>query len=271
MDPCNHLAEKAAWVRRETLKLHAACPETRLAASLSCVEILCTLFYGSVVRHNPKEPAWEGRDRFIISKGHGSISFYPVLADLGYFPRYELDRIGRRGGLLKVIPDTLIPGYESINGSVGQGLGTACGMALGLRSKDSDSRVFVLCGEGEFHEGALWEAIMFAGHHRLSNLILVLDQNQRCMLGWSEDFVRLNPIDEKFRAFGWDVQSVDGHDVRALHAALVGAKTTTTPRPRAVVANTIKGKGVPRLETDPLCHVRSLTPAEIAALLKELP
>jgi len=263
------LNQKARWIRRETLKLHRTSPQTRIASSLSCVELLTAMFYGGVVHQDPANPRWEERDRFVISKGHGSISFYPVLCDRGFVPRTELELIGRKGGILKVIPDTLIPGYESINGSVGQGLGTACGMAVGLRTRGQPNKVFVLCGDGEFHEGSLWEATMFAAHQQLANLILVVDNNKRCMLGWSGDFISLEPMEEKFKVFGWDVYSADGHDVRAVHETLMAMRNSTTPKPKVLVAHTIKGKGVPRLEIDPLCHVRSLSPAEIDVLLEE--
>jgi len=150
----------------------------------------------------PGEPDWADRDRFIISKGHGTISYYPILADLGFVSPRELALISQEDGILKVIPDTLIPGYETINGSVGQGPGVACGLALALRDKGAGQKVFVLCGDGELNEGSVWEAIMFAGHHHLDNLILVIDQNGACMLDFCRNIIDLSPLDEKFRAFG---------------------------------------------------------------------
>lgn len=261
------LCEKAAWVRCETLRLHRRCPETRIASSLSCVELFTALFYSGVLRFHPRDPCWPERDRLVVSKGHGSISLYPVLADLGFFPRAELARVGQEGALLKVIPDPAIPGYETLNGSLGHGLGVGCGMALALRNERPGCRVFVVVGDGELNEGSMWEALMFAGHHRLDNLVLVVDRNGACLLDFCENVLALDPLAEKFRSFGWEASVVDGHDVDALAAVLAAARAGGSGRPRAVVATTVKGKGVARLESDPLSHVRVLTPGEIDVLL----
>lgn len=265
------LAAKARWVWEETLRLHARLPETRLASSLSCVEILCSLFYGGLLRFRPGDPRWAGRDRFIISKGHGSISFYPILADLGFIAPAELEKIGQQTSVLKAIPDTLIPGYETINGSVGQGLSTACGIALALRQQGRPQRVFVLCGDGELHEGSNWEAIMFAAQHGLTNLCLIIDDNQRCMLGPTAEAVDLASLPDKMAAFHWEVATVAGHDLSALPRALDALLQSPAAAPRVLIARTIKGHGIPALENDPLCHIRTLAPAAIQALLEARP
>jgi transketolase len=264
------LRRKADWVRRQTLLLHKRCPDTRLASSLSCVEILTVLHYGGILRFDPANPRWEGRDRFIVSKGHGSISYYPILADLGFIPPGELDLIARDDGVLKVIPDTAIAGYETINGSLGQGPGVACGIALGLKEKGSASRVFVLTGDGELNEGSVWEAVMLAAHHGLDNLVLVVDANGACMLDFCRNVLDLAPLAEKFAAFGWKAVKADGHDPASLAAAF-SAVGRTPGRPLAVIAETVKGKGVPRLEIDPLSHIKALTAGEVDALLGEEP
>jgi len=160
------LSEKAKWVWRETLKVHRRAAETRIASSLSPIEIFVALYYGGVLRFDPKKPWAEERDRCIISKGHGSICMYPILADLGFFPMSELERVCVKGGFLGGIPDPVIPGYETVNGSLGHGAGVGTGMALGLKRKKSDRSVFVIVGDGELHEGANWEAFMFASHHK---------------------------------------------------------------------------------------------------------
>src|SRR6266702_4947277 len=152
-----HLQQKALWVRKETLRLHGLAPETRVASSLSDVEIFVALYYGKILKYDPQKTQWKERDRFIISKGHGSISLYPILADVGYFDPKELDQICCEGSFLGGIPDTMIPGYETINGSLGHGLGVACGMALALKRKKSAATVFVLLGDGELYEGSVWE------------------------------------------------------------------------------------------------------------------
>jgi transketolase len=233
------------------------------------VEILCSLFYGGIIRHLPRDPLGEGRDRFIISKGHGSISFYPILADLGYFDARELERTGQPGALLKNIPDTFIPGYEAITGSMGLGLGVACGIAVALRERKLPHRVIVLSGDGELNEGSFWEAIMFAAHHRLSRLLLIVDRNRKSMMGCCRDIIDLDPLGKKFQAFGWETAEVDGHSLRELHAVFTRWKESPGAAPRVIIANTVKGKGIPQLENDPLCHIRELAPEVLDAILKE--
>jgi transketolase len=262
------LKGKSHWIWRETLKIHRACPESRIASSLSCIEILVALFYGGVLRFDPKKPLDEGRDRLIISKGHGSISYYPLLADLGFIDKKELDAPGSLGNKLKAIPDTLIEGYETINGSLGHGLGVGIGMALGLKAKGSDRKVYVLVGDGELNEGSVWEAVMLAGHHRLDNLCVIVDANGLCMLDWCRNIVDLQPVETKFQAFGWQAERIDGHDEQAVIAALERFKAKPAGHaPCVVVAETIKGRGVPSLEGDSLCHIKSLKPEAVDALL----
>ena len=264
------LKAKADWVRRETLLIHKKAPETRVASALSCVEIFTALFYGGIIRCKPDNPSWEDRDRLIISKGHGSVCFYPILADLGYFKRSELDRVCKPGSFLGGIPDPIIPGFETVNGSLGHGLGVGCGVALGLKAKNKASRVFVLMGDGELYEGAVWEAIMFAGEHHLGNLTLIIDNNKICLLDFCEKIINLSPLDAKFSAFRWNATSVDGHDLSRLCRAL-GESEEPGGMPRVIIADTVKGKGVPRLEKDPLNHVKTLKPEEIDRLIREMP
>ncbi|MDA8432738.1 MAG: transketolase [Nitrospiraceae bacterium] len=264
------LRDKARWVRSETLKIHRIAQETRIASSLSAVEIFVALFYGNIVAHDPKNPRWEGRDRLIISKGHGSISFYPILADLGYFDKQELFRVCKEGSFLGGIPDPLIPGYESVNGSLGHGLGVSCGMAAALKRKNREETVFALIGDGELYEGSVWEAIMFGGEHRLDNLIAIIDNNGACMLDYCKNVLDLDPIDQKFSAFRWQARTVDGHDLAKLHTALLDLKNDRSGRPKVLIANTVKGKGVPALEGDPLSHIRNIPPDRIDAAIRGL-
>ncbi|MBU1040637.1 MAG: transketolase [Proteobacteria bacterium] len=263
------MKEKSRWVWRETLKIHKFCPESRIASSLSCVEILVALYYGGVLNFDAKQPFSEDRDRLIISKGHGSISYYPILADLGFIAKKELDAPGSLDSKLKAIPDTLIEGYETINGSLGHGIGVGIGMALGLKAKGSERKVFVLVGDGELNEGSMWEAIMLAGHHKLDNLCVIVDKNNLCMLDYCRNIVDLEPIEAKFQAFGWDSVTVDGHDEQAVAETLTAFKTRKAgSRSLVVVAHTVKGRGVKSLEVDSLCHIKSLKPDAIDELLK---
>lgn len=264
------LIEKARWVRRETLRLHGLAPETRVASSLSAVELFVALHYSGIMAFDPKNPRWVGRDRLIISKGHGSICYYPILADLGYFDPQELERICQEGSFLGGIPDTIIPGYETINGSLGHGLGVACGMALALKQKQSAATIYVMVGDGELNEGSLWEGVMFAVQHRLDNVVLLIDNNKLCMLDRCEKIINLEPLEQRFAAFGWSCQRIDGHDLEQVHQALSSAKSARNGIPRVIIADTVKGKGVPLLEGDPLCHIKSLNPQELESALEGL-
>lgn len=249
------LHEKARWVWRETIAIHRRAAETRLASSLSSVEIFTALYYGGVLAFEPAAPLAPERDRCIISKGHGSICMYPILADLGFFPADELQRVCHEGGILGGIPDPVIPGYETVNGSLGHGLGVAGGIALGLNRKGGQQNVFVVTGDGELHEGANWEAIMFAAQHHLDNLNLIVDNNSIAMLGFTDDIVSHGDLAVRLQAFGWECTAVDGHDVLAVREALLSMKSRREGRPKALIARTLKGHGVPGLENMPLAHI----------------
>ena len=268
MNPLNDLEEKAHWVWRETLAIHLNAPETRIASSLSPIEIFVALYYGGILNFDPAVPLDPNRDRCVISKGHGSICMYPILADLGFLPTSELDRICKAGGILGGIPDPVIPGYETVNGSLGHGLGVGAGMALGLKSKGAREQVFVVCGDGELHEGACWEAIMLAGQHRLSNLNLIVDNNQISMLGFTDDIVTHGDLAARLTAFGWYVSEIDGHDITQVHTALMAAKDNTSDGPKAIIAKTLKGRGVPGLENQPLCHIINPNSEVVKSLLE---
>jgi transketolase len=264
------LEQKARWVWRETLAIHQRAPETRIASSLSPIEIFVALYYGGILRHVPSQPLHQERDRLIISKGHGSICMYPILADLGFFPREELLRVCHRGGFLGGIPDPVIPGYETVNGSLGHGLGVATGMAFGTVRAGDPRTVFVLCGDGELHEGSNWEAIMFAAHHGLDNLNLIVDDNAIAMLGRTREVVGHGDLAARLTAFGWEAEVVEeGHDVMAVHAALSAMKARRQGQPKALIVKTIKGRGMPGIEDMPLSHVMALKPELLARLLEE--
>lgn len=267
----SELVDKAHWVWRETLKVNRRAPETRVASSISPIEIFVALYYGGVVRFDPMNPRNEERDRCIISKGHGSICMYPILADLGFFLTSELEHVCEAGSFLGGIPDPVIPGYETVNGSLGHGLGVATGVALALKRKQSARSVFVVSGDGELHEGANWEAMMFASHHRLDNLNLIIDDNSISMLGRTENIVSHGSLAARLGAFGWHCAEVNGHDVEAVRGALLNLKAMADGRPKALIAKTVKGRGVPTLENADLCHVMTVKPEIIDGLLGSQP
>ncbi|MFH1541443.1 MAG: 1-deoxy-D-xylulose-5-phosphate synthase N-terminal domain-containing protein [Elusimicrobiota bacterium] len=263
------LKNKACWVKKETLKIHKIAPETRIASSLSPIEIFVALFYGGLFKFNPKKPLWEKRDRLIISKGHGSVSLYPILADLGFFNKKELGKVATTGALLGGIPDPGIPGYETINGSLGHGLGVACGISLALKRQKKSENIFVVMGDGELFEGSVWEAIMFAGEHRLDNLTLIIDNNGASMLNFCKNIIDLEPLEKKFVEYKWFVERVDGHKIDLLLKIIKKIKNKKG-QPKVIIADTIKGKGIPSLETDPLSHIKSISGEEIDKIIANI-
>jgi len=271
MNDIKLLKEKAKFIRCETLMIHKLAPETRVASSLSPIEIFVSLYYGNILTFNPKNPRDENRDRFIISKGHGSISMYPLLADVGFFDKSELKNVCKDGSFLGGIPDPIIPGYETVNGSLGHGLGVGCGIAVALKTKKKQNNVVVLTGDGELNEGSNWEAIMFAPQHQLDNLTLIVDYNKVSMLDFSRNIINLNSLSDKFKAFNWDVFEVqDGHDVKEVSQTLSKAISKRDTKPKVVIINTIKGKGVPFLETHSLSHILSVKAEDIDSLIQEI-
>jgi|TARA_B100001971_G_C18192692_1_gene539583 transketolase len=263
--------ERSLWLRRETLKIHNIAPETRIASALSSIEIFVVLYYGKILRFDPKNIYWEGRDRFIISKGHGATSLYPILADFGFFDKKELERVCQKDSFLGIIPDSIIPGFETNNGSLGHGLGVSCGISLALKRKKSNSKVFVLLGDGELNEGSIWESIMFAAEHKLDNIMVIIDNNKVSMLDYCKNIINLTPMEEKFKIFGWDVETIDGHNVEELYNSLIDFRGKRgDQKPKILIADTVKGKGVSMLENDPLCHVKSLSKDEATLAIKEM-
>ncbi|MGH2279035.1 transketolase [Aliarcobacter sp. ERUVET-7] len=271
MESIKLLKGKSKFIRCETLKIHKLAPETRVASSLSPIEIFVSLYYGNILNYNSKDPRDDNRDRFIISKGHGSISMYPLLADLGFFDKSELDNVCKDGTFLGGIPDPIIPGYETVNGSLGHGLGVGAGIAVALKTKQKSQSVVVLTGDGELNEGSNWEAIMFAQQHKLDNLTLIVDYNKVSMLDFSKNIINMNSLNKKFEAFNWDVYEVeDGHDIEEVYSTLKSVIETRKQKPKVVIVNTIKGKGVPFLETHALSHILSLKSEDIDSLIKEI-
>ncbi|MES2206961.1 MAG: transketolase [Pseudomonadota bacterium] len=263
------LREKAKWVYQQTLQIHRIAPETRIASSLSCLEIFVALYYGHLLSFDSAQPFMPERDRCIISKGHGSISMYPILADLGYFDKKELDRVCQVGSFLGCIPDPKIPGYETINGSLGHGVGVGAGMALALKRKKANPKVFVVTGDGELQEGAIWEAFMFASHHKLDNLNVIVDNNHISMLGFTSEAISHGSLQERLTAFGWEYSEVNGHDVIAVHIAIKAMKEAANAKPKILIANTLKGHGIPFLENEKLSHIMAIKSEVLNQLLEK--
>jgi transketolase len=231
---------------------------------------LLAVLYGAVLRVDPARPDWPDRDRFILSKGHGAAIVYALLAERGFFPREWLGTYGQDGSRLAGhLTRAGVPGVEVATGSLGHGLAIGCGMALAARRDGRPSRVFVLLSDGECDAGATWEAALFAPHHRLDNLVAIVDYNKIQSFGAVEDVLDLEPLADKWRAFRWATVEIDGHDVGAVRAALQ-AVPREPGRPTAIVAHTVKGKGVSFMENELAWHYRSPSADQLAAALAEL-
>ena len=209
------------------------------------------------------------RDRIIPSKGHGALALYPILADLGYYSESELKKITNPGAILSAIPSAGFGIFETINGSLGHGLGVGAGMAIALRTRKNPARVVVLHGDGELSEGAVWEAVMFAGQHQLQNLCLIIDGNGKSMLGKCDDILCWRNLEQRFAAFNWQTFRCNGHDLKELLLSYNDLFTSTVKQPKVMLAETVKGHGVAELETSDICHVLSLSRERINELLQQ--
>lgn len=237
--------------------------------SLSACEIVATLFFEEM-NIDPKNPGWEARDRFVLSKGHAAPVLYAALAEKGYFPKSELDNLRKIGQMLQGHPDMKgTPGVDMTTGSLGQGISAACGMAKSAKMFKEDYRVFALLGDGEVQEGIVWEAAMFAAHNKLDNLVAFLDHNGLQIDGKNEDVMSIDPIDEKFKAFGWNVIVIDGHNLEEIAKALDMARERNG-KPTMIVANTVKGKGVSFMENQVGWHGKAPSDEELEKALTEL-
>lgn len=239
------LEAKAQWVRRQVLEMSLAAGGGHIAPCYSCTEILVALYYG-VLKIYPKNPEWEDRDRFILSKGHAAAALYAILADLGFFPISELANYCQPESRLGGHADRVVPGVELSTGYLGHGLAVGAGIAFTGR------RVFVLMGDGECQEGVVWEAAMFAGHHKLNNLTAIIDRNGLQALAPTEEVMGLEPLTAKWHGVGWRVGEVSGHNIPELISALQEKGDV----PHMIIAHTIKGKGLPFMEGNPIWHYR---------------
>jgi len=256
------LEAKALWVRQKVLEMSVYAQSGHISSAMSQTDLLVALYYGGILRYDPKNPKWEDRDRFILSKGQGGIGTYPILADLGFFPLAELDNFAGRDNMLGVHAEWRIPGTEILSGSLGHGLPIATGMAEACRQDGRDSLVVCFLGDGELYEGSNWEAAIFAGQRGQGNLVCIIDRNGQSCLGFTDckdcrrDGPGLNPIEDKFRAFGFETRTIDGHDWDQIFAATKDLRTRPWDRPLAIVADTVKGKEISVMENKRLWHYR---------------
>jgi len=258
----------ALRLRRHVVRMCSRGGSSHVGSCLSMADIIAVL-YGDTLRVDPTDPRWAGRDRFILSKGHAGACVYAALAERGFFALADLDHHYANGSSLSGhVSHKGVAGVELSTGSLGHGLGIGAGMAFQLRRMGGDQRVYVVLSDGECDEGSNWEAILFAAHHRLGNLCAVVDYNKLQSIAPVAETIALEPFADKWRAFGWAVERIDGHDHQALKVAL--ARSGQADRPTCIIADTIKGRGVSFMENQVLWHYRSPQGEEFAAAMREL-
>ena len=241
-------------MRIDIIRMIEAAGNGHPGGSLSIIDIL-TVLYWKFLKHDPKKPAWEDRDRFILSKGHACPALYTVMAYRGYFPKTDLINLRKLGSPLQGHPDRLrLPGIEFSTGSLGQGLSVGLGMACAAKLDKKDWKTVVVLGDGELQEGQCWEAFMAAPKFKLDNLIAIVDHNNGQIDGPVKEVMDIEPLTDKLRAFNWEVQAIDGHDLEAVEKALKTAWAAKDGRPQAIVAKTVKGKGVSFMEHNIAWH-----------------
>jgi transketolase len=264
------LAERAYRIRRNALRMGEVQGQGYIAQALDIADVLAVAYFHAM-HFRPDDPSWEGRDRFLLSNGHYAIALYAALIEAGIIPEAELETYGSDESRLPMSGmASYTPGMEMSGGSLGLGLSIAVGRALGLKRKGSDARIFVLFSDGELDEGAVWEAIMSAGHFKLDNIVAIVDINNQQADGPSTEVLAFEPLADKLRAFGWFVQRIDGNDLDAVVAAFDAAKDHPEPKPRIIVADTLMGKGVAFLEQREKNHFIRVEPDEWQLALNAL-
>lgn len=265
----NNLNKKAKDLRLQIVKMIAKAKASHLGSAYSVLDILIYL-YSFILHINPKDPYHKTRDRFILSKGWGASALYVVLADKGFFPKKELDTYCVDGSrLVGITTMSGVPGVEATTGSMGHGLPVGGGMAVAAKKLKSATRVFVVISDGELDEGSTWEAILFAGHNHLDNLIAIVDYNKWQSFGRTKDVLNLDPIPDKFRAFGWEAIEADGNDFASLEKAFARIPLKKN-KPTVIIAHTIKGKGVSFLEDRNEWHYKYPSREQLEIAIKEL-
>ncbi len=264
----NELKKKSCELRKSALKAIAHAGSGHPGGSMSVMDILTVLYYRELRNIDPADPHRADRDRMVLSKGHANPALYAVLADKGFFPVEELDTLRALGSRLQGHPDrSKTPGVDACGGSLGQGTSVAVGLAMGAKAAGLDTRVYMIAGDGEIQEGQTWEAAMSAVQYKLDNLTWIVDNNGLQIMGTNDAVMGVGSLEDKYRAFGFEVFSVDGHDYEQLINAF---ETEVTGKPKCIVAHTVKGKGVSFMENEVKWHGAGLTPELLEEALKEL-
>lgn len=262
--------QKIAYrMRKNIVEMIGIGSRGHFGGSLSAADIVAALYFYRM-NHDPQNPKWEGRDRFILSKGHAAPVQYAALAECGYFPKTEFKRFKKPVGMLQGHPDfKKTPGVEANTGSLGQGLSLGIGMALGLKKDGLDAKVFVLMGDGELGEGQIWEAATVGPHYNLDNLVTIIDRNRVQAMGFTCDRINQGDLASKWHAFGWEVIETDGHDMASIIAALEKSDTVKG-RPSVIIADTVKGKGISFAENTANYHNNELNAEQYQQAMTEI-
>src|ERR1051325_10683648 len=278
-----YLASKSLKYKQDVMRMAYKRESGHLSTAFSQMDILVTLYHGGILKYDPKEPRWPGRDRFIMSKGQGGIGIYPILADLGFFPKEELDRFAAPGGILGVHCEDNIPGIEMLTGSLGHGLGLALGKARALRDDGNDAMVVVLTGDGELCEGSNWEALINIAHQQLGHVVVIVDHNGGATIGHLRDGEiksvndgpQLGILEDKFRSFGFLSWRNNGHDIQKLWEVFdtfIDRESALFSQPVAIICETVKGKGARCFESGEIFPNHYFLPhgAPLIEMLKDL-
>ncbi len=264
----DHFEQRAREVRRQMFEKYLLLQQGHPGSTLSMADVAVALYYGGFVRRDPQD-ARRLYDKVIVSKGHATACLYPILTDLGVIPREEWERWGREPSALRVFGNIRIPGIDATAGSLGHGLGIGAGYALSFKRRKSDRRVFVILSEGELYEGSIWESLLFAKHHALDNLFIIIDRNNLMILGETEQCLALDPMAQKIESFGFAAHQCDGHDFGEILGAL--DKMICDRVPSCLIAHTVKGKGVSLMENVARWHYwNPLSDAEVRQCRSEL-
>lgn len=237
------LKQKCLKIKKTCLEMCIQAGTGHVTSAFSCAEIVTSLYY-NIMDYKVEEPSWDGRDYFIMSKNHGSVITYPILADLGFISMETLKTFLNDGSLLGSHSKITVPGVEFSGGSLGIGFGVGCGISYANKIDRKTSNTYILIGDGECYEGSIWESAMFAGAYELSNLVVFLDRNYMCVTDYTENLLTIEPIDDKWKAFGWDVKHIDGHNFEEIINSVKGIKYKRTKKPLCIICDTIKGNGI---------------------------
>ena len=262
--------KKSKEIRRIILKTIYRAKSGHIGGSFSCVDILISLYFGKNLKFDPKKPNLKNRDRLIVSKGHATAAYYSVLAHLGFIKKSELKTYCTNKTRLATHLNGSVPGVEFDTGSLGHGLGIACGIAHSAKIDKKKYKVFTLISDGELYEGSTWEALLFASHYKLSNLVIIVDRNKQIVMDKTEDCIKLNPLNKKFKAFGYNTYEINGHSYTDLNRIFKKIKSKKNSLPTVVIANTIKGKGISFMERNVRWHHAVPQNEEFEKALKEL-